>query len=367
MLDGVVLERRQGVGRGRQAAVFAGSIALGLALSAGVLVAAGVPAGALFDEIVVQVFFTASGLAQTITMATPMVLLGLSAALALKHRFWNIGIEGQMILGAVAATAVAVGGVGGAGMRPAMMLIAAALAGLAWIAVPLVLKAVFEVSEVVVTLLLSSIAFLGLQHLLFGPMGDPARNFPVSPVIDEVARLPLFGFGDVHAGLVVALAAALAVAVLVDRSRPGFFGRFVGDNPSAARALGFPVVATTALFVLLSGALAGLAGGLVIAGTEHRLSQYVALHATFSGIVVAVLARYSALGCVVAAFFVAGVYVAGSTLKVFYGLPEGVILLVQGVVLLTLIGGQFLALFRVHREARPAPAPALPASTERAA
>lgn len=358
MLDGLVLERRQGVSPARQALVFAGSIGIGLGLSAIVLIAAGVPAGALFQETVVQVFFTRAGLAQTLTMATPMILLGLSAAVALTHRFWNIGIEGQVILGAIAATAMALGEVGGPATRPTVMLIAAAVAGLAWIAIPLILRLAFQVSEVVVSLLLSSIAYLLLQHLLFGAMGDPGRNFPVSPVIDEASRLPQLGFGNVHAGLVMALAAAGLVAVLVGRSRLGFYGRVVGDNPGAARALGLPVAATMAFFVLLSGALAGMAGGLVVAGTEYRLSQYIALHATFSGIVVAVVARYNPLAVIVAAFFVAGVYVAGSTLKVFYGLPEGVILLVQGVVLLALISGQFLAVYHLHREAASPRSPA---------
>jgi simple sugar transport system permease protein len=279
-----------------------------------------------------------------------MILLGLSAAVALTHRFWNIGIEGQVILGAIGATTVALAEVGGPGVRPAAMLLAAAAAGMAWIAIPLILRQRFRVSEIVVSLLLSSIAYLLLQHLLFGAMGDPGRNFPVSPVFDEVSRLPQFGFGNVHAGLIVALAAAGLLALLVHRSRLGFYGRVVGDNPGAALALGLPVAATTAVFVLLSGALAGMAGGLVVAGTEFRLSQYVALHTTFSGIVVAVLARYNPLAVIVSAFFVAGVYVAGSTLKVFYGLPEGVILLVQGVVLLALISGQFLAVYRIHRD-----------------
>lgn len=350
LLARVVLERRQSLPAWHQAAVFAGSLACGLLLSALVLVAAGVPAEALLQELVLQVFLTRAGLAQTLTTATPMVLFGLAAAMALRLRFWNIGIEGQVLLGAILATLVAVGGLGGGVSRLPLMLAAAALGGLLWIAVPLLLKLRLAVSEVVVTLLLSNVAYLLLQHLLFGPLRDPARNFPTSPAFDQLSRLPRLDFGNVHAGLLLALALAVAVALLTQRSRLGFYGRLVGDNPSAARASGLPVLGTTAAFVLLSGALAGLAGGLVVAGTEYRLTQYVGLHATFSGIVVAVLARYDPLGILVAAFFVAGVYVAGTTLKVFYGIPEGVVLIVQGTVLLTVVAGQFFTTYRLGLE-----------------
>lgn len=350
MLERVVLERRQSLPAWHQGLVFGASLTFGLALSAAVLVAAGVPPQALLRELVVQVFLTRSGLAQTLTMATPMVLLGLSAALALRLRFWNIGVEGQVLLGAILATLVAINGLGGAGLHLPLMLAASMLGGLLWIAVPLLLKLRLSVSEVVVTLLLSNVAYLLLQHLLFGPLRDPARNFPTSPVFDPLSRLPRLDFGNLHAGLFVALALAVAVALLTRRSRLGFYGRLVGDNPAAARAAGLPVVATTAAFVLLSGALAGLAGGLVVAGTEYRLTQYVGLHATFSAIVIAVLARFDPLAVVVAAFFVAGVYVAGTTLKVFYGIPEGVVLIVQGTVLLSVVAGQFFASYRIDLE-----------------
>lgn len=346
MFDRFILERRQSVSRPRGAAVFGGSILIALALSAGILVAVGVPPGALFNEVIVQVFFTQSGLAQTLTMATPMVLFGLSAALALRLRFWNIGIEGQVLLGAICASVVALTLNLGPLQIP-VMLAAAALGGAAWIAIPLVLREKAGVSEVVVCLLLSSIAFLLLQHLLFGPLGDPAKNFPTSKVFDAGSHLTQLGFGNTHTGLFIALFLALLLAGILQRTRLGFYGRMVGDNPSAARANGFPVVLTTAAFVLMSGAIAGLAGGVIVAGTEFRLTQYVGLHATFSGIVVAVLARNNAAGVIISSFLVAGVFVAGNTLKVFYAMPEGVILIIQGVVLLTVISGQFLATYRI--------------------
>lgn len=350
----LVLERLQAVSPGRSAAVFAGSVTVALALSAFVLIAAGVPAGNLVDEVIVQVFLTADGLAQTVTTAIPLLLVGLSVAAAFRLGFWNIGMEGQLWVGAIAGTAVAVADLGPPELRLAVILLASAIGGAAAIAVPLVLKMRFGVSEVVVSLLLSNICYLLLQHLLFGALRDPAANFPLSPVFDEVERLALIGFGKVHGGLWIALFVAAAAALVVHGSRAGFYARAVGANAAVARAVGLPVAATLVGWVLASGALSGLAGGLIITGTEYRLTQFVGLNMTFSGILVAMLARLDPIGCVAAAFFVAGLYVAGGTLKVFYGVSEGVVLTIQGLFLMTLIVGRFFSTYRITRPARGA-------------
>jgi len=352
MLDRITLERRQDAGLGREAATFAGGLGLGLGLAALVLVASGVPAAALVQELVVQVFLTPGGLAQTVTIATPLVLAGLASALAMRVRFWNIGIEGQLWLGAIGASGIALNDIGPEPLRLALMLAAAAVLGAAWIGVPLVFRLRLGVSEIVLTLLLSNVAFLLLQHLVFGVWHDPANNFPVSAPFDAAERLARLGLGNVNAGLFVALAAAGLAAVLVGRTRLGFAAAATGQNPVAARAAGLPVTAAIAAMVLLSGAAAGLAGGLIVAGTEYRLTQYVGLNATFSGIVVAFVARFHPLGVVVAAAALAGLYNAGATLKVFYGLSDAVVVLIQGIVLTSLLVAQFFGAYRIAVSAR---------------
>lgn len=348
MLDRIALERRQDAGLAREAAAYAGGLALGLAIAAAVLVASGVPAKALGEELVVQVFLTATGLAQTATIAVPLVLVGLAAALAMRVRFWNIGLEGQLWLGAVGASGVALFDLGPEAVRLPVMLAAAAFLGAAWIALPLLFRLRLGVSEIVLTLLLSNVAFLFLQHLVFGAWHDPANNFPVSAPFDAAERLAKLGFGNLHAGLFVALAAAGLAAVLVGRTRLGFSAAAVGLNPVAARAAGLPVGATIAAMVLISGALAGLAGGVIVAGTEYRLTQYVGMNATFSGIVVAFVARFHPLGAIAAAAALAGLYNAGATLKVFYGLSDAVVVLIQGIVLTSLLVAQFFAAYRIE-------------------
>ncbi|MEM1345970.1 MAG: ABC transporter permease, partial [Pseudomonadota bacterium] len=347
MLERIVLERRAGAGVLRRLLTYTGALTLAIALSLAVMVAAGVPTGALFDELIVQVFLSPAGLARTLTLATPMMLAALAAALCLRLKFWNIGIEGQLLMGAILATTVALYDIGGP-LRLPLMLLAGALGGALWIAVPALLKIRFGVSEVIVTLLSSNIAFLFLQHLLFGPFGDTTHNFPTSPVFDAWEKLPRLGFGDVHLGLFVALVAVAAVALVTHRMRFGFAARLAGDNPRAARALGFDTGRIVLLSILAGGAMAGLAGAVIVSGTEHRLTQAVGLNMTFNGIVIAALARNLALLIPIVSVFIAGLAVASASLKVFYGVSEGIVLIIQGIILLTLVTFQFATTYRVR-------------------
>ena len=347
MLDRITLERRQAVGLGGEVGAYLGGLAGGLAIAAIVLVVAGVPANALAQELLVQVFLTSGGLAQTVTIAIPLILAGLASALAMRVRFWNIGIEGQLWLGAIGASGVALFDVGPEPLRLPLMLAAAALLGAGWIGVPLFFRLRLGTSEIVLTLLLSNVAYLLLQHLVFGPWQDPANSFPVSSAFDPPEQLSRLGFGNVHAGLAVALVAAVVAWIVVGRTRLGFSAAAGGGNPVAARAAGLPIGATIAAMVLLSGALAGLAGAVTIAGSEYRLTQYVGINATFSGIVIAFLARFHPLGVVAAALALAGLYNAGATLKVFYGLSDAVVVLIQGIVLMSVLVAQFFSTYRI--------------------
>ena len=347
MLESVTLERRSGAGPVLNAASFVGALALGVALSLAVLVAAGVPTKALFEELVVQVFLSPAGLARTVTMATPMMFGALAAALCLRLKFWNIGIEGQLWLGAICATAVALYDIGGP-LRLPLMMVAAMVGGALWILPSVLLKTWLGVSEVIVTLLMSNIAYLLLQHLLFGAFGDPTFNFPTSPVFDDAERLARFGWGDVNAGVALALVAVAVAALTLGATRFGFAARFVGDNPRAALALGFPALRVLLVSVLAGGAMAGLAGGVIVAGAEFRLTQAVGLNMTFNGIVIAALARNTPAWIPVWAVFIAGLNVAGASLKVFYGVSEGIVLVAQGVILLALVTGTFVTTYRVR-------------------
>ena len=347
MLDTALLIRRQDVPVWLSVATYAGGLIFGLCAAALCLVQLGVPADALWQEFVVQTFLTQQGLGQTLTAAIPLVLVSLGAALSMRVRFWNIGIEGQLWLGAMAATWISLHDFGPGPLRLWLMMAAALVAGALWMALPLALKLLWTVSEVISTLLMGSIAFLWVQHLLFGAWRDAATGFPTSTTLDPVERLPLLGWDQLHAGLWIALAAVVVCALLTGVTRLGFYARAVGANRRAALASGLPVLLTVCVFVLGSGALCGLAGAVIVSGTEFRLTQSIGAGYLFSGIVVAYLARSNPLGVLVVAFVLGGIYTAGNVLKVFYGVSEAVVLLAQGIVLMSVLCAQLFGDYRI--------------------
>ena len=342
------LLRRQDAGRLRPIFSYLGGLAFGIALSAAILIAAGVPPDALIDEFLVQTFLTSDGLAQTVTAAGPLILVGIASALAMRIRFWNIGVEGQMWVGAIAATFVAIDHVGPEATRLPLGLALAFAAGALWIWPMLAMKTRFGINEVITTLLSANIAFLLVQHLLFGVWRDPASSFPITVEFPPASQFTMIGWGQVHTGVFLCLGIAVVAWLLMEFSPLGYFATAIGFNPKAAAETGLPVRRVTTMLVLASGGLAGLAGGLVLSGTQHRLSQTLSSGYLFSAIVAAYLARSNPLGVIVTGVALAAIYTASDVLKVFYSVSEAVIVLVQGVVLMSILIAQFFTQFSVH-------------------
>ena len=354
MPSSLVLLRRQNASFGLKTACFVGGIASGLLISAFMLMAVGVPADAIVNEFIIQVFFTERGLAQTLTLATPLILVGLGASAALHLRFWNIGMEGQLWCGALAATGVAIHDIGPESLRLVTVLAAGFLGGSLWIALPVFLKLRYRVNEIIMTLLMIYIAYLLVQHMLFGAWQDPATSFPVSPPFDESETLHELGWRHTHSGLFIALGAGLLLWVLMSRSRFGYYASVVGHSTDVARVAGLPVASTIVLAVLLSGGLSGLAGAVIVAGDEHRLTLFLGHGYTFSAIVIAFIAGSRPLPAVIAAVAVASVYAAGETLKVFYSISEAVVILVEGTILFCLLISRFFSTFEIRTAERTA-------------
>lgn len=349
MIDRLTLTARQHVTPLRQVTVLALGIAMGLVLAAAVLALNGVGPAAMLDEFVLYVFTTGSGFAQALTRAASLWLVGLGAVFALKLRFWNIGVDGQAWAGAIAASWIAISDIGDPQIRLPLMLATGALAGAIWIGIPALLKLRLGVSEVVSTLMLTYIAFQCAQQLLYGPWRDPDTGFPVSPEFDDpIERLARVGFGHLHAGIWIALGAAVLSIGLLQLSRHGFYAAAVGNSPRAARAAGIPVVATILVGVGCSGGLAGLAGAVIVAGQEYHLTQHIAGDLTFSAILIALLARLNPLAVLPVGLVLAGVYVSGDALKAFYQLPLAVIQVIEAVILLSVVILDFFARYQVR-------------------
>ncbi len=353
MIRPIYLVPRQEVPLWLRSATFVGGIALGLLIAFGILVASGVKPGQIINEFVVYVFLDLNGLAQLVTASTPLVLVGLASAAALKLKFWNIGVEGQMWLGAIAATGVALFDIGPDWFRLPLMMIAAAVAGAAWVGMPAFLKIRFGVNEIITTLLLTYVAFKLVEHLLFGPWHDPGSAFPNSRRYDEdTERLARLGWGSSHTGIWIAAGASVVLWFIMARSRLGFYMDAIGVNAETARAAGIPVVLTVSLAVIMSGGLAGIAGAGLVAGQEYKLTLFVAGGYTFSGIVIAFIGRFRPIPVVITAFVVGGVYTAGDTLMVFYQLPRAITTLIEAVILFSLIVVEFFSRYHIAFAAR---------------
>ncbi len=351
----IALEPRQRLAWHQPLLASAGAGVAALLLVAIPIASAGVPLGEAYRLMAAGAFGSVFALSETLTRATPLMLTGLAAAVAFRAKLWNIGGEGQLYAGALAAVAVGSGALAGpAPLLVALVLLAGALAGALVMLGPAWLKMRFGADEVVTTLLLNFVIILFVQMMLEGPLQDPmGLGWPQSPpIVDEAALPPLLARTRLHAGLYVALAAALAVWVLLNRTVLGFEMRAVGENQAAARFAGIAITRTMLVTALISGALAGLAGVGEVAGLKGYLTADLSPGFGYAGIVVAMLAGLSPLGVVVAAVFIAGVFVGADSMSRATGVSNYLADLVVATALLCVLIGGFLTRFRVRLAAR---------------
>ena len=360
------IERRPRTSRAMQLVAPFIAVAFTLLITSALVAWAGAPIGRAYALLLEGGFGTRFAWSETLTRATPLILTGLAAAVAFKARLFNIGAEGQLYGGALAA--VAVGGLhGGSGFAVspwllfALMMVAAAVAGALLLLGPALLKRRLGVDEVVTTLLLNFIVLLFVSMLLDGPMRDPlAMGWPQSVALQEALQLgKLVARTRLHTGLLWALFLALALWALLKFTTLGFEIRAVGANPRAAAFAGMPVGAVTVRVALLSGALAGLAGAIEVAGRTGYVTLDMSPGYGYSGIVIAMLAALNPLGVVAAAVFVAGILVGADSMSRAVNVPTYIADVIVAVSLLSMLVATLAAQYRVVFEGpRPATADA---------
>lgn len=332
-----------------------GAIAFTLLISALLVLWAGAPVGRTYGLLVQGGFGSLFAWSETLTRATPLIFTGLAAAVAFRARLFNIGAEGQLYAGALAA--VAVGGVhdsaGWALPLPllfTLMLLAAAAAGALLLLGPALLKSRLGVDEVVTTLLLNFMALLGVSALLDGPMKDPtALGWPQSVALQPELELSRLIEGTrVHTGLLLAAALCLAVWVLMRFTVLGFDIRATGANARAAAFAGVATGRTALLVAVLSGALAGLAGAIEVAGRTSYVTLDMSPGYGYSGIVIAMLAGLHPLGVLAASIFVAGVQVGADSMSRAVGVPTYIADVIVAASLLSVLVATLLTQYRVR-------------------
>lgn len=330
------------------AAPFA-AVAFTLVVAALFVAWAGAPVGRTYTLVFEGGFGSRFAWSETLTRATPLILTGLCAAVAFRAHFYNIGAEGQLYAGALAA--VAVGGIEGpaAVLFPAM-LVAAMLAGALLLVVPAILRTRLGVDEVVTTLLLNFIVLLFVSMMLDGPMKDPAAmGWPQSvSLADELQLAKLVERTRVHTGLLWALALAVVLWAVLKYSTFGFAVRAVGANARAAAFAGVPVGRTTLAVALVSGAIAGLAGAIEVAGRTGYVTLDMSPGYGYSGIVIAMLAGLNPLGVVAAAIFVAGVLVGADSMSRGAAVPTYIADVIVAVSLLSMLVATAFARYRLR-------------------
>ena len=325
------------------------AIALAFALVAVFIALTGKDAGAVYAKMLGGAFGTSFGLTETLVKAIPLMLCGLGVSLAYRIQIWNIGAEGQFLAGALAATAVTIYLPGLPGwIELPTMLVAGMAAGGLWGLFTALPKVLFNVNELIISLMLNYIAILGLNYVVFGPWRDPAgKNFPGTPMFTADQSLPQFGDTRLHLGLILALVAVVLAAVFVQKTRWGYELRLIGANPEAARHAGINLKRHIVVVMLLSGGLAGVAGMAEVSGVAHRLMYGISPGYGYTAIIVAWIARLNPFGIVVSAILFGGLIVGGYSVQTL-GLPSSISSLLQGAVLFFLIAGSILGKVRLR-------------------
>jgi general nucleoside transport system permease protein len=352
------LERRVSVSRWSWAIAPAVAVAFTLVASALLVAWAGAPIAQTFGLLFEGAFGSVFAMTETLTRATPLIMTGLAAAVAFRARLFNIGAEGQLYMGALAAVSVA-GLHGGTGFEIAPpilfigMIAAGALVGAVFLIVPALLKTRLSVDEVVITLLLNFIVMLFVSMMLNGLMKDPsAMGWPQSVALNpEVELSKLIAKTRVHTGLLWALGLAMAISILNRRTALGFEMRAVGANANAARFLGLPVDAITLKTAALSGALAGLAGVFEVAGRTSYVTLDMSPGYGYTGIVIAMLAGLSPVGVVISAIFVAGMIVGADSMSRVVSVPNFIADVIVAIALLATLVATTLTQYRLKFKA----------------
>ncbi len=297
------------------------------------------------------------GVSELLLKATPLMLCAVGLAIGFRANVWNIGAEGQLIAGAVAASAVALHfyeSEGGAQVL-ILMVIAGCIGGMLWAAIPALLKTYFNTNEILVSLMLVYVAQLLVSWLVHGPMMDPdGFNFPQSRLFEDSALLPIMLEGTrLNIAFMFALGALAVGYVFMFRSFAGFQMQVAGHAPNAARYAGFSARRVVWIGLMCGGAMAGLAGMSEVAGPMGQITEHVSNNYGFAAIIVAFVARLNPVGIFFASLLMALLYLGGEQAQQYLNLPSSISNVFQGMLLMFLLGSDVFINYRLRwREAR---------------
>ena len=292
-------------------------------------------------------------LQEMVVKACPLLLIGIGLSFCYRANRWNIGAEGQYVAGAVAGSWLALATHGtdaGPWVLPAMLVLGA-LGGALWGLIPALLRVRFGSSEILTSLMLVYVAQLGLDYLVRGPWRDPAGfNFPQSVTFDDVAIMPLIvEDGRMHAGIIIALVAVVVATVVLGRTLIGYSIELAGTAPRASAFAGFSESRVTYGVFVVSGAMAGLAGIIEVAGPIGQLQPSISPGYGFTAIIAAMLGRLHPVGVLVASFVLALTYIGGEAAQISMRMPFDVTRVFQGTLLIAILAADVLVRYRIRQ------------------
>ena len=308
-----------------------------------------------------QVFFwepikSPYALSELMVKATPLLIIALGLSVCFRSNVWNIGAEGQFVIGAVAAGGVALlaDKTTGPWIIPAILL-AGVAGGMAWAGITAVLRDRFNANEILVSLMLVYVADMVLSYLVFGPWKDPAGyNFPQTKTFEAVTQIPRLMAGSrVNIGIVLALLGVALLWLFLFRTYAGFRQEVSGLAPAAARYAGFSSRRALWVALLTSGGAAGLAGALEVAGPIGQLTSYVPAGYGFAAIIVAFVGRLHPVGVVFSAILMSMFYIGGELAQTRLGLPKSLTGVFQGLLLFNLLACDTLMAYRIKFNKTP--------------
>ena len=304
-----------------------------------------------------RVFFVtplenARGLSEVALKMIPLLLCSLGLAICYRSNVWNIGAEGQLVVGGVAAGGMALlASPDSTRAFFVLVLLAGTLGGMAWAAITALLRDKFNANEILVSLMLTYVGGLLLIYLVNGPWKDPKGfNFPYSKTFDAAAMVPkLFAGTRLSWGVLIVVVVLAAVWIFLSKSKAGFRLQVAGQAPLAARFAGFSAREGIWASLLLCGALSGLAGALEVAGPLGQLTPQISPGYGFAAIIVAWLGRLHPGGCVFASFIMALIYIGGELSQSRLGLPAAITGVFQGMLLLALLTADTFIHYRLRK------------------
>lgn len=291
------------------------------------------------------------GLGELAIKATPLILIALGLAVGFKANIWNIGAEGQLVMGAIVGGGLALWFYESesAWLLP-MMILFGALGGAMWAAIPAFLKTKFKTNEILTSLMLTYVAILFLNFMVNGPYRDPSGyNFPESRLFHDAALLPILMEGTrLNLGSLITILLLVGLWIMLARTIIGFQVRVVGQSPDAAKYAGFSQKKIVWFAFLLGGAMAGMAGIMEVSGPIGQLLPTISPGYGFTAIIVAFLGRLHPLGILFAGLIMAISYLGGESAQISLGLPVALTGLFQGLLLFFLLAADVLIMYRIR-------------------